>query len=195
MEKDRLEVTSTLAENISYYRKKLNLTQLELALKLNYSDKTISKWERGEGVPDIFVLNEMASLFGISLDSLIKKRKKPFILIKDKHVLAYFYASIVFFLGLLIYGILKITNVDYKAWHVIIFSIPLTSLVLLIFYLAYKKIIWIYIYLTVFIWTLGLSIKLLIDVEKDYFIYIIMIPIYLFISFMIYVIYKPKKIK
>ena len=58
-------ITKYLADNIVYYRKKMALTQLELADKLNYSDKSISKWERGEGVPDIFVIKEL-SVFLVS---------------------------------------------------------------------------------------------------------------------------------
>ncbi len=195
MEKNRNEVSSIIADNITYYRKRSGLTQLELAEKLNYSDKSISKWERGEGVPDIFVLNEMADLFGLTLDQFIKKRKKPFIVIKDKHLLAYFYASIVLFIGIFIYGIFKLLNIDYDAWKIIIYSLPLTSLVLLIFYMTYKKILWMYLYLTTFIWTGALSLMLIINVERDYFIFIIMIPIYVFISFLFYIVYRPKKIK
>ena len=47
-----------IANNIVYYRKQLQLTQSQLAEKINYSDKAISKWERGEGVPDIFILKQ-----------------------------------------------------------------------------------------------------------------------------------------
>ena len=49
-----------------------HMTQAELGEKLNYSDKTISKWERGESAPDISVLVEIAELFGVTLDSLVK---------------------------------------------------------------------------------------------------------------------------
>ena len=47
---------SIIAKNLTTYRKKAGITQQELADKLNYSDKSISKWERGEGVPDIYIL-------------------------------------------------------------------------------------------------------------------------------------------
>ena len=50
-------------EKITFYRKAAGLTQLELAEKLNYSDKSVSKWERGDGLPDITVLTNMAELF------------------------------------------------------------------------------------------------------------------------------------
>ena len=46
-----------IAENIAYYRKQNGDTQADLAEKLNYSDKSVSKWERAEGTPDIFILS------------------------------------------------------------------------------------------------------------------------------------------
>ena len=56
MENDIANQQELLAKNLAYYRKASGLTQLELADKFNYSDKSVSKWERGEGFPDIFVL-------------------------------------------------------------------------------------------------------------------------------------------
>ena len=49
------ELKQIVADNLVFYRKNANMTQLELAEKLNYSDKAISKWERGETLPDTFV--------------------------------------------------------------------------------------------------------------------------------------------
>ncbi len=66
------DVKSIVAKNISELRQANNMTQLELAEKLNYSDKTISKWERAESSPDISVLIEIADLFGVTLDYLVK---------------------------------------------------------------------------------------------------------------------------
>ena len=62
----------TLGTMIAELRKQHGMTQLELAEKLNYSDKTISKWERAESSPDISVLVEMADLFGVTLDYLVR---------------------------------------------------------------------------------------------------------------------------
>ena len=56
-----------IAGNIGQLRRKTGMTQLELAEKLNYSDKAISKWERGESVPDISVLKSIADLFGVTV--------------------------------------------------------------------------------------------------------------------------------
>ena len=50
------DIKSIVAKNITELRLLNNMTQMELAEKLNYSDKTISKWERAESTPDISVL-------------------------------------------------------------------------------------------------------------------------------------------
>lgn len=65
-----------LAKNLVYYRKASGLTQLELAEKFNYSDKSVSKWERGEGFPDVFVLKALADFYGISVDDFYATEHK-----------------------------------------------------------------------------------------------------------------------
>lgn len=55
------EFKRIVADNIAFYRKQMGLTQLQLAEKLNYSDKAISKWERGESLPEVYVLHSLAS--------------------------------------------------------------------------------------------------------------------------------------
>ena len=59
------------ASNIIKLRTRAGLTQAALGEKLNYSDKTISKWERGEAIPDAYVLTQMAELFGVTVDYLL----------------------------------------------------------------------------------------------------------------------------
>ena len=59
------------ASNIIKLRTGAGLTQAELGEKLNYSDKTISKWERGEAIPDAYVLTQMAEIFGVTMDYLL----------------------------------------------------------------------------------------------------------------------------
>ena len=66
------DIKNNVAKNISELRIHNNMTQMELAEKLNFSDKTISKWERAESSPDISVLVEIADLFGVTLDYLVK---------------------------------------------------------------------------------------------------------------------------
>lgn len=65
-------IKAIIASNISFLRSRAGLTQMELAEKLNYSDKAVSKWERGESIPDITVLTHIADLFGVTLDYLVR---------------------------------------------------------------------------------------------------------------------------
>lgn len=64
-----------IAKNISELRTAAGMTQIELAEKLNYSDKAVSKWERGESVPDVSVLLSVAELFGVTLDYLVHEHE------------------------------------------------------------------------------------------------------------------------
>jgi transcriptional regulator with XRE-family HTH domain len=61
-----------IAKNITALRQNAKLTQSELADRLNYSDKAISKWERAESIPDISVLKSIADLFGVTVDDLLR---------------------------------------------------------------------------------------------------------------------------
>lgn len=60
-----------IGANISAYRKQAGLTQAGLADKLNYSDKAVSKWERGESIPDVLTLLQLAEQFGITVGDLL----------------------------------------------------------------------------------------------------------------------------
>lgn len=65
------ELKLQIGSNITTHRKRLAMTQAELAQRLNYSDKAVSKWERGESVPDVLTLTDIAQQFGISVNDLI----------------------------------------------------------------------------------------------------------------------------
>ena len=65
------ELKLTVAGNLINLRSKAGFTQAELGAKLNYSDKSISKWERGEAIPDAFVLTQLAELFGVTVDYIL----------------------------------------------------------------------------------------------------------------------------
>ena len=61
----------TIGKKLLYLRKKNKLTQAELAEKLNYSDKAISKWEKGESLPPVEVFYNISKFYGVSLDYII----------------------------------------------------------------------------------------------------------------------------
>ena len=65
------DIRQILAQNIAALRVEKKMTQLELAEVLNYSDKAVSKWERGESMPDVITLKAIADLFGVTLDYLV----------------------------------------------------------------------------------------------------------------------------
>ena len=69
MDPNELKLVS--ASNIIRLRTARGLTQAELGSMLNYSDKTISKWERGEAIPDAYVLTRLAEIFSVSVDFLL----------------------------------------------------------------------------------------------------------------------------
>ena len=77
MLQDEQTLRRTVAKNIAAYRKSHKDTQLDLARKLNYSDKSVSKWERGEGLPDVYILAQIAQLYGVTVSNLIGEEEPP----------------------------------------------------------------------------------------------------------------------
>ena len=68
---DLENLRNRIGTNIAAYRKQAGLTQAGLAEKLNYSDKAVSKWERGDSVPDVLTLVQLADQFGITVNDLL----------------------------------------------------------------------------------------------------------------------------
>ena len=68
---DDEQVRARIGANIAFYRKQSGLTQAQLAEKLNYSDKAVSKWERGESIPDVLTLMQIADQFQVTVDDLL----------------------------------------------------------------------------------------------------------------------------
>ena len=68
---DAEKLKNQIGKNIASYRKQAELTQAGLAEKLNYSDKAVSKWERGESIPDVITLAQLAELFEITVNELV----------------------------------------------------------------------------------------------------------------------------
>ena len=70
-------VKDTIAKNLAQLRKGARLTQQQLAEKLNYSDKAISRWERGETLPDIETLCRVCELYGVRFEYLLQEEQPP----------------------------------------------------------------------------------------------------------------------
>ncbi|MDO4731093.1 MAG: helix-turn-helix transcriptional regulator, partial [Clostridia bacterium] len=73
MEEDIKEI---IAKNITDLRVENGMTQIDLAEKLNYSDKAVSKWERAKSLPDVTTLVQISDLFGVKLDYMVKSEHK-----------------------------------------------------------------------------------------------------------------------
>ena len=176
-----------LAKNLVYYRKASGLTQLELAEKFNYSDKSISKWERGEGFPDVFVLKSLADFYGINVDDFYseehkkiaikhsQKRKQIFI-----RLLSIGIGLLVTFLTFFLLDTLLPNDVAFKPWLVFIYGLLAVSIIWLVWEFIYHKRFIRMLATSAVIWTAALSIYLTFFVlmEKNlYLIFIVGVPL------------------
>lgn len=129
------DIKQTIAKNICELRKKNKLTQLELAEKLNYSDKAISRWERGDSLPDIDILCKICDLFNVPFEYLISKeaehQKQKFASkaqVGNRLTISLLAITVVWLIATFIYvysGIIA----DNKAWQIFVWAIPITALV------------------------------------------------------------------
>ncbi|MBR4408027.1 MAG: helix-turn-helix transcriptional regulator [Clostridia bacterium] len=128
-----------IGDNITKYRKMANLTQSDLAKKLNYSDKSISKWERGDSLPDVIVLKQMAGIFGVSLDTLTSdKVEKPSKVkqfvnrINTSRVLISSCATLlVWLVATIVFVALSLFTDWERLWLVFVYGIPVNFIVLI----------------------------------------------------------------
>lgn len=136
------DLKNVIAKNIAELRKACGYTQLELAEKLNYSDKAVSKWERGEAVPDIAVLKELAELFEVSLDYLVEakhdEKQEPKQISKGKihnrGLITGISVLIVWLAATLAFVLIDIIAEELKiSWLGFIYAIPVSMVVWLVF--------------------------------------------------------------
>ena len=69
------ELKLIVASKLIKLRQEAGMTQAELGEKLNYSDKTVSKWERAESMPDVFVLTQIAAIYGTTVDGILSEQE------------------------------------------------------------------------------------------------------------------------
>lgn len=137
------DLKQIIAKNISSLRREREMTQFELAEKLNYSDKAVSKWERGESVPDIAVLKQIADIFGVTVDWLLEeehtKPRKSTEFIKNRFKNRSFITGMSIVLVWLIAAtafVIADTFREYGAsyyWLSFLFAVPITCIVWLVF--------------------------------------------------------------
>ena len=146
MDSEKLKLQ--IGANIAAYRKRSGLTQAELAEKLNYSDKAVSKWERGESLPDVLTLMQLSEQFDINVETLLEdpnalpnettpfqqamgqvsekalKRKA------NKNIILGLSSILVWFVALFIYVVVSSFDIPYS-WLAFFYAIPANCIVLL----------------------------------------------------------------
>ena len=134
MQLDEQTLRKTIGKNIALYRKAHKDTQAVLGQKLNYSDKAVSKWERGESVPDIYVLSRIADLYDVSVGVLIGETKPE---IQDSpylHVFIFSFAvALTFFIATVLIVMFEIFNVPFNTWLFFLYAATLSALEAVIF--------------------------------------------------------------
>lgn len=140
-----MDIKENLAKNLIIYRKVNNLTQAELADKLNYSDKAVSKWERGESVPDLYILKKLADFYGVTIDTLISEPTKE-VLPKNNNRKAKRIAimlcstGLVWLVAVLCFAVINlIVPTITHTWLSFFYAIPITFILLLVFTAVWKK--------------------------------------------------------
>lgn len=174
------------SKNLSTLRKKARLTQVELAEKLNYSDKAVSKWERAEAIPDAYILKQIADFFNVSIDFLLNEQNQEDInnvimqkdtndkSIANNHLMITFVSIIgIWLVALLIFIGIKSQELS-NSWWCFIIPIPASALVAFIFSCiwANKKIK--FTTLSIFCWTFLLMLFILFN--YNWLIFLIGIP-------------------
>lgn len=132
------QLNEIFSKNIIRLRTAHHLTQFELGEKLNYSDKAISRWERGEAIPDARVLVQLSEIFGVTVDDLLKNSEvKSTKVLSDKQnrdnrkTISSISFLGVWTLAILIFVILYLCNITY--WMVFAYALPVSLIVALVF--------------------------------------------------------------
>lgn len=167
------EIKAIIAKNISELRLQNSMTQIELAQKLNYSDKAVSKWERGESVPDIGVLTEIADLFGVPLDYLVREehtvnytetqiamqQENKARRIKNHGLITGIAIILVWLVATLVFVIIDMATTSATAhWLCFAYAVPATMIVWLIFNSIWFKHSRNYVIISLLVWTVLLAL-------------------------------------
>ena len=137
------DLKQIVAANITDLRKKNNITQAELAQRLNYTDKAVSKWERGESLPDVAVLKQIADIFSVKIDYLVTAEhtdktleipRKGFRRLRNRRLIAAMSVVLVWLVATLLFVNIQLVLPDLvHQWLAFVFAVPVTCIVWLVF--------------------------------------------------------------
>ena len=161
MLQDEQTLRRTVAKNIAAYRKSHKDTQLDLARKLNYSDKSVSKWERGEGLPDVYILAQIAQLYGVTVSNLIGEEEPPKKANPHFHIYVLLLSvALVFVIAAILFTAFTIAAVPFPSWLFFLYAVPVSSIVCIVFTSLWWGILMQGLSITALIWSAGLCIYL-----------------------------------
>ena len=172
---DDEQVKARIGSNIAFYRKQAGLTQAQLAERLNYSDKAVSKWERGESVPDVVTLVQLAEQFGVTVNDLlvdpnalpenpgtiekaiVHVSEKALKRKADKGIILRLCTTLVWFVALFIFVVVSSIGIP-NSWVAFIYAIPANAIVLLSLRSAWHDFRWNRALISIIVWGSLLSI-------------------------------------
>ena len=163
------QVKARIGANIAYYRKQAGLTQVGLAEKLNYSDKAVSKWERGDSIPDVLTLMQIATLFGVKVDDLLgdvnalpenigsieramnKGSEKALKRTANKNIILALSTTLVWFVALFFFVVISSLDIP-GSWVAFVYAVPVNAIVLLSLRSAWRLFSWNRALISVIVW-------------------------------------------
>ena len=167
------DIKPIIAKNITALRQGAKMTQIELAERLNYSDKSVSKWERAESLPDITVLKAIADMFEVPLDYLVREnpelppiQEEPELSSGKKRnhkVITALSILLVWFVAAVVFAILDMVELDTKL-HFLAFAyaLPVSMIVWLVLNSVWFSCRYNYLIISLLMWTtLGCTALLL----------------------------------
>ena len=164
---------------IKTLREKKGLTQTELADILGISSKAVSKWERGESVPDVGTLKAIADMFGVTVDYLLCEHdvnEKPMATnhTRNNHLFITLISVVaVWLLGTCAYSFGWIFET--YLWMAFVVCVPVSAIVLLVFNSIWGRRIWNMFIISGLVWSVLLSVFLGVSVYTEHNIWIILI--------------------
>lgn len=156
-------IKQIVAKNITELRRAAGMTQLELAENLNYSDKAVSKWERGDSLPDVAVLKQVADLFSVTIDYLVTAEHKsaaperPVFSgreLRNRRIIAWISVLSVWMAATIVFVVLDIVlGTSAQNWICFTYGIPCSMIVLLIFNSIWFNPRWNFIIISALMWS------------------------------------------
>lgn len=167
-----------LAKNLVHYRKLAGLTQLELAQKINYSDKSISKWERAEGAPDIYVLKRLADFYDVSVDALLSGEEEPpmpnHFQQKRRILITFLSVGLVWLVATFVFFVFR-TSIQEQMplWYCFLVAVPVSAVVAVVFTALWWNKIWQFISVSLLIWGTAICLYVMVDNPYMYLIFVL----------------------